>query len=83
MFLLSLTHILRSAAPGYHFASNSQKVNHLHFVDDLKLYASNKELLESLIQTVLAFSNETGMKFRVENCAILTMRKERWATVME
>ena len=27
--LLPLTHILRDAAPGYHFASNRQKVNHL------------------------------------------------------
>ena len=27
--LLPFTHILRDAAPGYHFASNRQKVNHL------------------------------------------------------
>ena len=27
--------VLRDAAPGYHFASNAQKVNHLLFMDDL------------------------------------------------
>ena len=33
--LLPLTNILRNAAPRYHFASNSQKVNQLLFMDDL------------------------------------------------
>ena len=50
--LLPLTHILRDAAPGYHFPSNGQKVNHLLFMDDLKLYASNEKSLKSLIQSV-------------------------------
>ena len=46
--LLPLTHILRDAAPGYHFASNGQKFNHL-LMDDLKLHASNEKSLQSLI----------------------------------
>ena len=50
--LLPFTHILRDMAPGYHFASNGQKVNHLFIMDDLKLYASNEKSLESLVQTV-------------------------------
>ena len=45
--LLPLTHILRDAAPGYHFASNGQKVNHLLFMDEKKLYASTEKSLES------------------------------------
>ena len=52
--LLPLTYVLRDTAPGYHFASNGQKVNHILFMDDLKLYASNEKSLESLIQTGLA-----------------------------
>ena len=43
--VLPLTHILRDAASGYHFASNRQKFNHLPFMDDLKLYASNEKSL--------------------------------------
>ena len=49
-------------------------------MDDLKLYASNEKSLESLIQTVCEFSNGIGMKFRVEKCAILTMKKEKMAS---
>ena len=51
--LLPLTHILRDAAPGYHFASNGQKVNHLLFMDGLKYYASNEKSLE-LLHSILA-----------------------------
>ena len=43
--LLPLTHILRDAEPEYHFASKGQKVNHLLFMDDLKLCASNGKSL--------------------------------------
>ena len=63
--LLPLSHILRDAAPGYHFASNRQEVNHLYYMDDLKLYASNEKSLESLIQTACVFSNGIVMEFGV------------------
>ena len=66
---------LLCVAPGYHFASNGQKVKHLLFMDDLKLYASNEKSLESIIQTVRVFSNDIGMEFGVEKCAVLTIRK--------
>ena len=67
---LPLTHILRHAASRYNFSSNGQKVNHLLFMDGLKLNASNKKSLESLTQTVRVFSNDIGMKFGVEKCAV-------------
>ena len=60
MCLLPLTHILRDPAPGYHFANNGQKVNHLLFMDDQKLYASNEKSLESLIQTVVCLVMTLG-----------------------
>ena len=77
--LLPLTHILRDAAPGYHFASIGQKVNHVLFRDDLKLHARNEKSLESLLQTVRVFSNDIGMEFGVEKCAVLTMKKGKMA----
>ena len=48
-------------------------------LDYLKLYESNKKSLESLIQTVHVFSNDIGMEFGVEKCAVLTMKKEKMA----
>ena len=79
VFLLPLTPILRDAAPGYHFASNRQKVSHLLLMDDLKLYASNEKSLESLIQTLCVFGNDIGMEFGAEKCAVLTIKKGKMA----
>ena len=36
--LLPLTHILRETRMGYQLEKNGAKVNHLFFMDDLKLY---------------------------------------------
>ena len=83
LYLLPLTHILRDAAPEYHFASNGQKVTHLIFMNDLKLYASNEKSLLSLIQTMSVFSNNMGWDFEWTNVQYWQWRKERWPTVME
>ena len=81
MCLLPLTHILRDSA--YHFANKRQKVNHLLFMADLKLYAGNEKSLELLIQTVHVFNNDIGMEFGVEKCAVVTMKKGKMSTAME
>ena len=44
-------------------------------MDDLKLYASNKKPLESLIQTVRVFSNDIVMEFAATKCALLIIKK--------
>ena len=77
--LLTFTNTLRDTAPGHHFASNRQKVNHLLFMDELNLYASNEKSLEVLIETVHVFSNGIGMEYGVEKCAVLTMKKGNMA----
>ena len=48
-------------------------------MDNLKLYASNEKSLEVLTQTMRVFSNDIGMKFGVEKCAVLTMKKGKMA----
>ena len=48
-------------------------------MDVLKLYLSNEKLLESLIQTVRLFSRDIGIEFRVEKCAVLTLKKGKMA----
>ena len=50
-------------------------------MDNLKLYASNEKSLESLIQTLHVFSNDIGMEFVVEKCAVLTMKKGKMANI--
>ena len=52
MTLIPLTSVLKMTKPGYKFAKNGEKINHLLYMDDLKLYAKSEKELDSLIQTV-------------------------------
>ena len=45
------------------------------FIDDIKLVAKDERGLESLIQTVRSISTDIGMKFGLEKCAMLVMKK--------
>ena len=49
--------------------------NHLLFMDDLKLYSRSEKALDSLVQTVRVFSEDVGMEFGIEKCAMLVMEK--------
>ena len=55
------------------------KLNHLFFNDDLKLYARNENQLDSLIQTMRIVSKDIGMKFGIEKCAVLVLKRGRLA----
>ena len=72
--LIPLTHILRTANPGYEFQSG-ETINHLLFMDDLKLCSKSEKALNSLIQTVSIFSEDIGMQFGIDKCAMLAMKK--------
>ena len=44
-------------------------------MDDLKLLSKSERGLESLVNTVCAFSSDIGMEFRVNKCAKLAMQR--------
>ena len=43
--------------------------------DDLKLYVKNEKSLESLVQTVRIFFDDTVMEFGIHKCAILVQNR--------
>ena len=50
-------------------------MNHLLYMDDLKLYAKDKKELDNFIQTVRVFSKDMGMDFGIEKCAMIQMKR--------
>ena len=73
--LIPLSLILKKSKVAYEFSESKEKINHLLFVDDLKLYSRSKKGLDSLVQTVCVFSEDIGMEFGIEKCAVLVMEK--------
>ena len=60
--LIPLSLILRKAKAPYEFSESKEKINHLLFMDDLKLYCRSEKGLGSLVQTVCVFSEDIGME---------------------
>ena len=76
--LIPLSLILRKAKAAYEFSESKEKINHLLFMDDLILYSRSEKGLESLVQTVRVFSEDIGMEFGTEKCAMLVMEKGKF-----
>ena len=72
---IPLSLILRKVKAAYEFSESKEKINHLLFMDDLKLHSRNEKGLDSLVQTVRVFSEDIGMEFDIEKCAMLVMEK--------
>ena len=73
--MIPLTILLRRETNlGYHFGSGRRLMNHLLFMDDLKLYGKNREELEQLVTVVHRFSRDIGMEFGIDKCASLVLK---------
>ena len=49
-------------------------MNHLMYMNDIKLFAKNEKELEILIHAVRIYSQDIGMEFGIEKCAMLVMK---------
>ena len=67
MDMMPLNHILRKCTAGYKPSKSQEKINHLMYMDNIKLFAKNKNELETLIQTVKIYSQDLGMEFGIKN----------------
>ena len=48
---------------------------------DLKLYAKSERELDSLIQNVRIFSEDVGMVFGLDKCAVLVMKRGKMVRI--
>ena len=67
-------HIFRKYTARYKLSRSQEKINHLMYMDDIKLFAKNEKELETLIHTVRIYSQDKGMEFGIEKCALLVMK---------
>ena len=72
--MMPLNDILRKCAAGYTLRRSKEKINHLMYMDDIKLFAKNEKELETLIHAVRIYSQDIGMEFGIEKCAMLVMK---------
>ena len=68
--MMPLNHILRKCIAGYKLSRSQEKINHLMYMDDIKLFAKN----ETLIHAVRIYSQDIGLEFGIEKCAMLVIK---------
>ena len=62
---------------GYKFTKLQKRINHLMYIDDIKLFAKNEKELETLIQTIRIYSQDIKMEFGTEKCFMIIISRKR------
>ena len=75
MTMIPLTLKLRKTKIFYEVRTKGKRINHLLFMDDLKLFAKNVDQIDSLVNTVRIFSEDTKMEFGLSKYAVLIMKR--------
>ena len=77
LFTMSLNPLSRELQKtGYGYQLDKQtKINHLFYVDDLKLYGTSDNQLNGLISTVKKVSDDIQMEFGLDKCAKATFKR--------
>ena len=73
--LIPLTHVLRESKMGYQLEKNGPKINHMLFMDDLKMFGKSFNEIDSLVQTVQQFSEDIKMEFGISKCAVVALKR--------
>ena len=73
--MVPLTVVLKGMMEGYKLKDGSGKVNHLLFMDNLKLFGKDEAQIESLVDTVQVVSSDIGMEFGIKKCGVLFLRR--------
>ena len=67
--LIALSKLLNNTGYSYNIYGN---INHLFYMDDLKLSAKNDQPLQGLLNIVKQFSDDIRMEFALDKCAKAT-----------
>ena len=73
--MIPLTEILRKVKMGY--TLDDIKINHLFFMDDLKLFGKNENEINSLASTVNHISQGKGMQFGIKKCGVVHLKRRK------
>ena len=75
--LIPLTLVLRKVKAGYDLGDGNGVINHLLFMDDLKMYGKNHNQVDTLVQTIRVVTTDMRMGFGINKCAMLIMKRGR------
>ena len=73
--MIPMTMILRKTGKGYQLGEQGIVINHLMFMDDIKIYGKNTKQLDSLVQTIRIITEDMRMEFGIDKCAVVNLSR--------
>ena len=73
--MVPLSFVLKRSNDGYEWFGSGSKINHLLFMDDLKLFGKSYDQIDSLVKTVHTFSTDIGMEFGIKKCGMVVLKR--------
>ena len=73
--LIPVTIILRTLKQEHSFGKDKERLNHLLFMDDLRLFGSNDNEINSLVKVVKIVSGDIGTQYGFDKCVVLKMKR--------
>ena len=73
--MMPMSLVLRKVKAGYEWGNKEFSLNHLLFMDDLKLYGKNEKQIDSLVRTVHILSTDTGIEIEIRKCGLLILKR--------
>ena len=72
--MIPLIQILRKLKSGYTLKTG-EKLNHLLFINDLKIFAKSTRGTNGLVCTVKILKNDIGMELAIKECGVLVLKR--------
>ena len=72
--MIPLIQILRKLKSGYTLKTG-EKLNHLLFMNDLKIFAKSARGTNGLVSTVKILKNDIGMELAIKECGVLVLKR--------
>ena len=73
--MIPMTRVLERMEVGYQLKRGGSRINHLMFMDDIKLFGRGTKEIDSLVQTVRIVSGNIRMEFGIEKCALVNIQR--------
>ena len=73
--MIPLSLLLRKVKASCKWGRKEFKLNHLLFMDDLKLFGKSGDQIDSIVQTVFTFNEDISMEFGLKKCGVVILKK--------
>ena len=78
--MIPVTRFLERMKVGYQLKKGGSTINHLMFMDDIKLFGRGTKEIDTLVQTVRIVSSDIRKEFGIEKCALVNIQRGKTRT---